>query len=125
MSTRPRGAEDVSRFHRKPNLRNRTAPEIEQAILELTIQAPDRVNCASNNEHWGKRGLTFSPQAERAASIRRLRRPEPERRGPRSGEAQGVAGKTSASRFLITSSSRPWRPPFLRMNGAADPRGDS
>lgn len=58
---------EVSR--RKPNLRNRTAPEIEQAIVELAVEQPALGQVRVSNE-LRKRGLFLSPAGVRGVWIR-------------------------------------------------------
>jgi transposase InsO family protein len=58
---------EVSR--RKPNLRNRTAPEIEAAILELAVDEPAMGQVRVSNE-LRKRGLILSPAGVRGVWIR-------------------------------------------------------
>jgi transposase InsO family protein len=58
---------EVSR--RKPNLRNRTAPEIEEAILELAVEEPAMGQVRVSNE-LRKRGLILSPAGVRGVWIR-------------------------------------------------------
>jgi transposase InsO family protein len=58
---------EVSR--RKPNLHNRTAPEIEHAILELAVEEPALGQVRVSNE-LRKRGLILSPAGVRGVWIR-------------------------------------------------------
>jgi transposase InsO family protein len=58
---------EVSR--RKPNLRNRTAPEIEAAILELAVEEPALGQVRVSNE-LRKRGLILSPAGVRGVWMR-------------------------------------------------------
>jgi hypothetical protein len=54
---------------RKPNLHNRVAQEIEQAVLELAIEEPALGRVRVSNE-LRKRGLTLSPAGVRGVWIR-------------------------------------------------------
>lgn len=58
---------EVSR--RKPNLRNRTAPEIEEAILALAVDEPALGQVRVSNE-LRKRGLILSPAGVRGVWMR-------------------------------------------------------
>jgi len=58
---------EVSR--RKPNLHNRTEPEIEEAILELAVEEPALGQVRVSNE-LRKRGLILSPAGVRGVWIR-------------------------------------------------------
>ena len=50
----------IEQSRRKPNLRNRTAPEIEEAIVALAVAEPALGQVRVSNE-LRKRGLTISP----------------------------------------------------------------
>jgi hypothetical protein len=54
----------IDKSRRKPNLRNRTAPEIEEAIVTLAVEEPALGQVRVSNE-LRKRGLTISPAGVR------------------------------------------------------------
>jgi transposase InsO family protein len=59
----------VEKTRRKPNLRNRTAPEIEEAILEIALEQPAYGQVRVSNE-LRKRGLHVSPAGVRCVWLR-------------------------------------------------------
>lgn len=59
----------VEKSRRKPNLRNRTAPELEQAILELSVEEPALGQVRVSNE-LRRRGLFISPAGIRGVWLR-------------------------------------------------------
>jgi transposase InsO family protein len=59
----------VEKTRRKPNLRNRTAPEIEEAILEVALEQPAFGQVRVSNE-LRKRGLHISPAGVRCVWLR-------------------------------------------------------
>ena len=54
----------VEKSRRQPNLRNRTAPEIEDAIVTVAVEHPALGQVRVSNE-LRKRGLTLSPAGVR------------------------------------------------------------
>jgi transposase InsO family protein len=54
----------IDKSRRKPNLRNRTAPEIEEAIVALAVEQPAFGQVRVSND-LRKRGLTISPAGVR------------------------------------------------------------
>ncbi len=77
----------VEKSRRKPNLRNRTAPEIEEAIVALAVDQPALGQVRVSNE-LRRRGLLISPAGVRGC-----------------GNATGCRGSSRGSR----RSSRRWR----------------
>ena len=59
----------IEKSRRKPNFRNRTAPEIEEAIVALAIDEPALGQVRVSNE-LRKRGLYISPAGVRGVWIR-------------------------------------------------------
>lgn len=59
----------VEKSRRKPNLRNRTAPEIEQAIVELAVSEPALGQVRVSNE-LRRRGMQLSPAGVRGVWLR-------------------------------------------------------
>ena len=59
----------VEKSRRKPNLRNRTAPEIEQAVLTLAIEQPALGQVRVSNE-LRKKGYHLSPAGVRGVWLR-------------------------------------------------------
>ena len=80
----------LDRSRRKPNFRNRTAPEIEEAIVALAIAQPALGQVRVSNE-LRKRGrricplvpMAMSPSTGRSAARRRSARPRTRRDGRR------------------------------------------
>ncbi len=58
----------IDKSRRKPNLRNRTAPEIEEAIVTLAVEEPALGQVRVSNE-LRKRGLTISPSRRHSAAM--------------------------------------------------------
>jgi transposase InsO family protein len=59
----------VEKTRRKPNLRNRTAPEIEEAVLKIALEQPAFGQLRVSNE-LRKRGLHISPAGVRCVWLR-------------------------------------------------------
>ena len=59
----------IEKSRRKPNLRNRTAPEVEEAIVALAIEEPALGQVRVSNE-LRKRGLHISPAGVRGVWMR-------------------------------------------------------
>lgn len=59
----------VEKSRSRPNLRNRTAPEIEEAIVELAVQEPALGQVRVSNE-LRRRGLQLSPAGVRSVWLR-------------------------------------------------------
>jgi hypothetical protein len=72
---------------RRPNLKNRTAPEIEQAVIELAIEQPAGGQVRIANE-LAKRGLTISPAGVRCVAAARF--------GEHQQAAQSAGGEDGA-----------------------------
>ena len=58
----------VEMTRRKPNLKNRVAPEVEQAVVDLAIEQPAWGQTRASNE-LKKRGIEISPFQKHTAHI--------------------------------------------------------
>jgi len=59
----------VEMTRRKPNLKNRVAPEVEQAVVDLAIEQPAWGQTRASNE-LKKRGIEVSPFGVRSVWVR-------------------------------------------------------
>ena len=59
----------IERPRRKPNLRNRIGPKVEQAVIDYALEAPAQGQVRASNE-LRKRGISVSPTGVRGAWLR-------------------------------------------------------